>query len=397
MSATAQLGQQALSRARRGTIAIFVLLGAIQGSLASRMPALKTQAGLSDGLLGLALLGIPLGSLLAVQVTGRWISRRGSSTVTIISSLIMSIAIIAPAVTAGFATLTVSLVLVGIGIGLTDAAMNAHAVTVEKAYRRRIMSSFHGFASLGNLTGALAGALAVHLGWGVPIQFGIVAAAGLTITGYLRTSLLPGSADAHPTDTDAGIPAPRTPWSLALALLAGIALLSWMTEHAVADWSAVYLRDQLDTSASAATYGYAVFAGCMIITRFSADRLTAHLGPRKMLLGGGLIAGAGLAAGLAGGTPLGFILGCGLVGIGMAGVVPIVFTTAGNLPGVSAGSAVSKVAGVAFAGSLIGPPLIGVVAELTTLQAALYLVAGSALLIAILGPTATNDRIRRLK
>lgn len=359
------------------------------------MPALKARAGLSDGLLGLALLGIPLGSLLAVQVTGRWISRRGSSTVTIISSLVMAIAIVAPAITSGFATLTASLVLVGIGIGLTDAAMNAHAVTVEKAYRRRIMSSFHGFASLGNLTGALAGTVAVHLGWGVPIQFGIVAAVGLMAVGYPRATLLPGSADAHPTGIDAGTPRPRTPWSVALLLLAVIALLSWMTEHAVADWSAVYLRDQLDTSASVATYGYAVFAGCMIVTRFIADWLTGHLGPRWMLLGGGLIAGVGLTVGLAGGTPLGFILGCGLVGVGMAGIVPIVFTTAGNLPGVSAGSAVSKVAGVAFAGSLVGPPLIGVLAELTTLSAALYLVAGAALLIAILGPVATSQRLQQ--
>ena len=131
--------RQRLLRARLGTAVIFVLLGSMQGTLASRMPALKTNAGLDDGLLGLALLGIPLGSILAVQVTGRWIGRRGSSPVTNVGVVFMCAAVVTPAFATGFVTLLAALIMVGIGIGLTDTAMNTHAVTVEKGYRRPII------------------------------------------------------------------------------------------------------------------------------------------------------------------------------------------------------------------------------------------------------------------
>ena len=382
---------QRLSRARLGTAVIFVLLGSMQGTLASRMPALKTNAGLDDGLLGLALLGIPLGSILAVQVTGRWIGRRGSSPVTNVGVIFMCAAVVTPAFAPGFVTLLAALIMVGIGIGLTDTAMNTHAVTVEKGYRRPIMSSFHGFASLGNLLGALGGLVAAYAGVPPQIQFPVVGGVGLAAGLLVRPALLPGTADAQVVDvTSSARSRHRDPWSGTLVLLAGIALLAWMTEHAIGDWSAVYFRDHLNASGSVATYGYASFATCMVVTRFLADRLTARLGPAWMLRCGGLVAGIGLGAGLVSDSLIGATIGCGLVGIGMAGIVPIVFTAAGNLPGISAGSAVSKVAGVAFAGSLIGPPLIGLTADLTSLRTGLFLVAAAALVIGLAGPAAVR-------
>jgi MFS family permease len=165
-----------------------------------------------------------------------------------------------------------------------------------------------------------------------------------------------------------------------------------MTEHAIADWSAVYLRDQLAAPGDVATYGYAVFAAFMVVTRFVSDRMVARLGPRRVLRWGGLIAGGGLAVGLLTATVAGTVVGCGLVGIGMAGVVPIVFTAAGSSPGISASYAVSRVAGVAFAGSLVGPPLIGFTAGLTSLRTALLLVAVAAVLIGLVGPRAVRTR-----
>jgi MFS family permease len=127
----------------------------------------------------------------------------------------------------------------------------------------------------------------------------------------------------------------------------------------------------------------------MVVTRLVSDRVVARLGPRRVLPWGGLIAGGGLAVGLATGTVAGTVVGCGLVGVGMAGVVPIVFTAAGNTPGISASYAVSMVAGVAFAGSLIGPLLIGVTAGLTSLRAALFLIA-VAVVIGLAGPRAVK-------
>jgi MFS family permease len=396
-----------LRRARLATAVVFVLLGVVQGTLASRMPALKAHATLSDGPLGLALLGVPLGSILAVQVTGRWMARRGSAPVTLAGAVAMCATSVLPAYATSFALLTGALVLLGVGIGLTDTAMNAHAVLVEKGHARPIMASFHAFASLGNLVGALLGAGAARLGLTPQVQFPVVAGLALVVTLAVHRGLLPGSTDAAGSPDAAGtgaavdehgasLPPPvrRTParWSGTLVLLAVVALLAWMSEHAVADWSAVYLRDRLGASASLATYGYALFAATMVLTRFLSDRVVARFGPRRVLRWGGLLAGAGLAVGLATGTVVGGVVGFGLVGIGMAGVVPVVFTAAGDQPGLSAGHAVSRVAGVAFTGSLVGPPLIGLVADLLSLRVALLVVAAGAVLIGVLGPVALRAR-----
>lgn len=380
-----------LVRARWATAVVFVLLGVVQGSLASRMPALKAYAGLSDSLLGLTLLGIPAGSILAAQVTGPWMSRRGSSPVVVAGCAFMCLTLVAPAYSPDFATFLGAMVVVGFGIGLTDTAMNAHAVLVENGYARPIMSSFHAFASLGNFVGAAIGAVAAALAVEPQVQFPVVTGLTLVVTVVARGGLLPAADDiAHIPGLDTDRAARRARWTPTLALLAGIALLAWMTEHAIADWSAVYLRDQLSAPGDVATYGYAVFATFMVVTRFVSDRVVARLGPRRVLRWGGLVAGLGLAVGLATGTVVGTVVGCGLVGIGMAGVVPIVFTAAGNTPGMSAGYAVSKVAGVAFAGSLIGPPLIGFTAGLTSLRTALFLVAVAAVLIGLAGPRAVR-------
>jgi hypothetical protein len=166
--------------------------------------------------------------------------------------------------------------------------------------------------------------------------------------------LLPAEADAHPVD-DGYAGSHRTPWTRTLVLLATIAFLAMLAELAVADWSAVYLRDSLGSSASVAAFGYACFSLTMVVTRFLADRITASLGYASMLRWGGLAAGTALAIGLATNTVIGAVMGWSIVGIGMAAIVPIVFTLTGNLPGVPTGAALSKVVGSATRG-MIGRP-----------------------------------------
>jgi MFS family permease len=383
--------QGRLTGARRATAVVFLLLGVVQGSLASRMPALQAHADLTEGLLGLALLGIPAGSILAAQITGPWMSRRGSSSAMVVGGALMCLTLVAPAYSPNFPTFLGAMVLVGFGIGLTDTAMNAHAVVVETGYGRPIMSSFHAFVSLGNFAGAAIGAAAAGLAIAPQVQFPVVAVLCLVVGVTVRGALLPAAADVpSPGPVAVGRAARRSRWTTTLVLLAGIALLAWLTEHAIADWSAVYLRDQLAAPGDVANYGYAVFAAFMVVTRFVSDRVVGRLGPRRVLRWGGLIAGGGLAVGLSTGTVAGTVVGCGLVGIGMAGVVPIVFTAAGNSPGIPASYAVSRVAGVAFAGSLIGPPLIGFTAGLTSLRTALLLVAAAAIVIGLVGPRAVR-------
>ena len=322
-----------LARSRVATAVIFVLLGLAVGVLAARMPAIKSHAGLSNGMLGLALLGMPIGSIASIQVTGRSIARWRSSPLTSLGVVVMCVALVAPPFATGFPTLLMSLMLFGIGVGFTDTAMNAHAVTVEQGYRRPIMSSFHGFASLGQLVGAVGGALTAHLGISPKIYFVTAGVAALVVGLVVRARLLPGVADTHnPHEHESGDH--RAPWSRTLVLLAAVAFLSLLAELAVADWSAVYLRDNLAAAASVATYGYALFALAMVCTRFFADRVIARLGPARVLGYGGVAAGLALAVGLVTDNVVGVVIAWGVVGIGMAGVVPIVFTTTGNLRGV---------------------------------------------------------------
>ena len=356
-----------LFRSRVATSVVFVLLGVLQGTLAARMPAIKDGADLSNGTLGLALLGMPLGSLAAIQVTGRLIARWGSSPVTFAGLLVLCVATAGPSFATGFATLLPALILFGIGLGLTDTAMNAQAVTVERGYGRPIMSSFHGYASLGALAGAVGGAVGAHLGVSIQVYFPAVAAVAVVVGIIVHHWLLPPEADAHPVD-DRYAGSHRTPWTRTLVLLATIAFLAMLAELAVADWSAVYLRDSLGSSASVAAFGYACFSLTMVVTRFLADRITASLGYDSMLRWGGLAAGTALAIGLATNTVIGAVMGWSIVGIGMAAIVPIVFTLTGNLPGVPTGAALSKVVGIGYLGSMIGPPLIGLTAEATTLK-----------------------------
>jgi len=378
-----------LARSRVATAVTFVLLGLLVGVLAARMPAIKSHAGLSNGMLGLALLGMPIGSIVSIQVTGRSIARWGSSPLTSLGVVVMCVAVVAPPFATGFATLLMSLMLFGIGVGFTDTAMNAHAVTVEQGYRRPIMSSFHGFASLGQLVGAIGGGLTAHLGISPKLYFVTARVAALVVGLVVRAWLLPGAADTHnPDEHESGDH--RAPWSRTLVLLAAVAFLSLLAELAVADWSAVYLRDNLSTAASVATYGYALFSLAMVCTRFFADRVIARLGPARVLGFGGLAAGLALVVGLVTNSVVGVVIAWGIVGIGMAGVVPIVFTTTGNLRGVPAGGALSKVVGVGYTGSLIGPPLIGLTAEATTLKTALFLIAAACLTIGIIGPMAAR-------
>ena len=371
---------------------MFVVLGVVIGTLAGRMPDLKAQADLTDGALGIALVGVPVGSLLAIQLTARVISAFGSGPVTRCGSVVMGLAVLLLPLAHGLVGLLGALLVLGAGVGLTDTAMNAQAVTVERGLGRRIMSSMHACASLGMLLGALGATLAVRLGWGIGVHVLVVAVVGVAAAAVAGLGLLPGAADAHSGPTGTADGKRRHPWTATLVLLSATALLAWLTEHAMADWSAVYLRDGLGSGPVVATVGYAAFTVAMVAMRLLGDAVTTHLGAARVLRLGGLVVGAGLGGGLLSDTVAGTIAGFGLVGIGMAVVVPITFTEAGNLPDVPPARAVSRLAGTAYTGSLLGPPLVGWVAEATSLRTALLLLAAGCVAIGIASPRAVGHR-----
>jgi len=269
------------------------------------------------------------------------------------------------------------LALYGACNGTLDVAMNAQAVTVEEHYRRPLMSSFHGLWSLGGVTGAAAASGAMALGVGqvrhvvavVIVSAGIVAVA---LRGLLSSTLR----SEHP----ARVFVTPSPTLLGLGLLTFCGLL---VEGAVGDWSAVYLREALGSTAAMAAAGFAAFALTMAAGRFLGDRLSSLLGPSRLLQVSAITAAVGLGGALLLRIPSVAIVGFGLVGLGIANVIPVVFSAAGRVGGVPAGTALAAVATTGYGGYLTGPPLIGLAAEVTSLPVALGIVSAACALIAV--------------
>lgn len=359
---------------------VFLCFGADYANLAPRLPQIKHSLGLSDGALGIALLGSPVGTVCAVRFAGWAIGRWGSRRVTRCGALTMAGALVLPALAWNLGTLAAGLAVLGAGLGATDVAMNSQGVAVERGVGRPIMSGLHGAYSVGALLGALLASAAAHLGVPPVTQFTVVAAL-LALTVWFGTGGLLRD-DGAPVEQP---PGGRThgAWSLTVLLLGVIGLCSFVGEGAVDNWSSVYLRDGLGAGAGVAGLGFAGCAGAMAVVRLSGDRLVARFGRVAVLRVGALVSAFGLAAGLWMDNEVGGIVGFTAFGAGAALVAPVTFSAAGNLPGLPAGAAISYVTGIAYLGFLVGPPVIGFTAEAAGLRGSLVIPAALAVVIVV--------------
>jgi HAD superfamily hydrolase (TIGR01509 family) len=368
--------------ARVAITATFAINGLLYGAWAARIPAVSDRLSLGAGELGLALACIAAGSLVAMPAAGwaaaRWGSRRATRTALAAFTLASGVVALAPS---GLALGALCFFL-GASAGSLDVCMNAHGVALERRVGRPILSSLHAAFSLGGLAGAATGALAaagdvdarVHLA----ALSALCAAVGLTLT----TRLLPASADARaPGEPRRALPRAARGRIALLGLLAFCCLLA---EGAAADWSAVYADRSLAASAGVAALAYAAFSATMALGRLGGDGLTARIGSVRLVRTGGLVAAAGLGAALLIEAPAAAIAGFACLGIGLAAVIPAVFRAAGNVPGTSSAPALAAVSTTGYLGFLAGPPLIGGLAELTSLPAALAVLPLLAALVAAL-------------
>ncbi len=371
--------------ARVAVSGIFALNGALLANWIARIPAVKSQLALSDADLGLALLGLAVGALLAFPIAGWSIGRFGSRRVMVLSLLLMCAALPAAALAPSLPLLALALVFLGAGNGATDVAMNAQAVEVEKAYRQPILSSFHAMWSLGSLLGAGTGGLLAGAGIEPLSHFLLVAAVVALGVALVRPRLLQSAPRAA-----AGPIFSRPPRALL-----GVGLLIFgaaIGEGAMADWGAVYLRDELGTSEAFAAAGYAAFAGAMLVGRLLGDALTTRWGAVGMAAQGGLVAALGLSFSLLAAAPWAVLVGFAGVGWGLASAFPLAFGAAGNTPGMNEGVALAAVATMGYGGFLLGPPLIGFLAEATSLQLALWAVVASTLMVTALSPSLRRSK-----
>lgn len=357
---------------------VFAVNGLLFGSWFTRIPGVQSQLGLSEGELGLALLGVPLGSLLSMPAAGWLASRFGAGRVTFWASLAFCAAALGPVLAGNVWLLALALALLGASNGLMDIAMNAEAAAQEERLKLHIMATFHALYSIGGAVGAVLGGLAAGLGLAAPLHLGALALAGAAVVVGRRASLLDG-----PRGSAAG-PAFAVP-SRALLPLAVMAFCVLMGEGAIGDWSAVYLRNTLEAGALLAGAGFAGFSLAMTVGRLYGDVWVQRYGARAMVCGGALLAALGLGLGLLLAQPWAAVLGFTCVGLGYAGLVPILFRAAARAPGMAPGVSLAAVASVGYAGFLCGPPVIGLLAEAMGLGAALGILVGLSLLVAALG------------
>ena len=366
------------ARARAAVSAVFFLTGAGTANWAVRIPAVQERLGLSERALGVALLGVSVGALIAMPVAGRLVARHGSRPVTWAAAVAFAAALALPALAPSLTWLALSLVALGLANGLLDVSMNSQAAAVQGRYREPIMGRIHALYSLGGLAGAALGGrvaaegidAAPHLAAvGLALALGAVAA-GL--------GMLPARADAAPDRSPSVRP------TRPLVLLGIVAFAVLFGEGAMANWSAVYLREVAGAGPGLAAAGFAAFSLTMAAGRAAGDALTTRLGAARLASAGGIVAALGIATAVAIPRPWAAVVGFGAVGAGLSSVFPSVLAAASRLPGVVPGAAIAVVSMCGYSGLLAGPPLIGVVAGALTLRGGLALVALTSLAVAAL-------------
>ena len=368
---------QLVRRARRATAVVFAVHGCVTGSFAARVPWIASHVGVGVGRLGIALLMVGFGAMLAMPFSGRLAHRFALRPLVTGTIVAWCLALVLPALPTTLVLLCVVLLGFGAAAGLADMAMNAEGVLVEKAFGKSVMSSFHGFWSVGVLAGSAVSALAAHGGIDARLQFAVEALV-LAAIGAAAAQLL---LDDAPASDIAPPPTFALP-TRAVLLIGLVGLCSVFAEQAGTDWSALYLRDELGGSASTAALAVSAFAVAMASVRLVGDRVIRKLGPVRTVRLSGVCAAVGaVAVVLAPSAGVG-LAAFALLGIGVALVVPLVFAAAGRV-GPSPARSIAGVAGIAYASGLVAPGVIGLVASASSLTASFLLVAGLVAVIAL--------------
>jgi MFS family permease len=377
---------------------VFVVQGLLFASWTAHIPDVKAHLGLTDGTLGFALLGAPVGSVIAMIASSWLLPRVGSRRIVQVALVGYCAAGPLVGLTGSLAALFAALFVWGAFQGTLDVAMNTQAIAVERTGQRVLMSGLHGSWSIGSFAGAGIGALAVAAGISLSIQLLVLGTIALLAAGLLTVRMLPVAAE-HPAIPNAPADAGQRPgrpasrWSGGMVLLGAIAFAAMLCEGATADWAAVYLSGPLHATGVVPGLGYAAFALAMVTVRLSGNRLLTRFRPDRLLPALAVVAMAGFAAALLIAEPPAALLGFGCLGIGLASVIPAVFSAAGRIPGLPAGTAVATASACGWAGFVCGPPVIGRLSEWASLPVALGLLP---LLTAfIVAGTLTSPALRR--
>ncbi|MEU0249925.1 MFS transporter [Streptomyces sp. NPDC006235] len=367
--------ERVLRASRVVTFVYFVLNGTLLGMWVVQIPAIEERVGISHAALGGFLVLLGAGAFAGMQVGGRLSDRLGTRAVVPLAGVLCSATLVLPGLARESWALGAALLLFGFGNGTLDVSMNAHAVQVEKAYGRPVMSAFHATFSVGGVLAALAGAAAIGIGWGPATTLGTAAGLGVIIALLSARGLLPtvpatpvADAEGEPEGKKRAVPA-------RIWLLAVLALLVMLCEGAANDWSVLHLQSVLDAPESTAAFAYGTYAATMTVGRLLADRISARFGPVAVLRYGAALAAVGITVVALSPWIWAALTGWALFGLGLSGCIPQLFSAAGHADPAAAGTNVSRVAGLGYIGMLAGPAVIGWMTHLMALNHTFLLLA----------------------
>jgi len=358
------------TRLHRIAVSVFFFIAGLTfASWASRIPDIKTKLQLTEAGLGAVLFALPVGQLVSLPLSGWLTSRFGSRQMLIGAAILFPLTLLLLALAATTWQLIAALFFFGLWANLINIAMNTQAVGVEKMYGRSIMASFHGLWSLAGFTGAAIGSLFVSADISPLLHFSIVC----TLTGLLvftfYKNTLPNSFESNSAQPLFVKPDRR------ILMLGLIAFCCMVCEGAMADWSGVYFQKVVQTPVAYTTLGFVAFMGTMATGRFLGDNLVTKFGVKNILQISGILIAAGLMTLVLLPFTATAIAGCLLVGFGVSCVVPVIFSLAGKSTGMSPGLALAAVSTISFLGFLIGPPLIGFIAQAASLRWSFTIIA----------------------
>jgi len=389
---------------RRARVAVGILFftnGAIFANLLPRYPSIKAELGLTNVEFGAAVAASPLGALIAGLAAGVLIRRYRSARVAVAATVVASIGILLAGLAPGWLVLAMALFLAGAMDSITDVAQNSHALRVQRLYGRSIINSFHAVWSIGAVAGGLMGAAAAQIGLPLLLHLSISAvvfsALAVLSLMWLLTGPEPepgegGAAHAHEpaADPEGGVARGASPRALGLVakygvLLALVVIASGgaIVEDAGSTWSAIYLSRDLGASAFVAGLGFISLQGMQFIGRMLGDRMVDRFGQRAVARLGGVLVLAGMGGALAFPGVVGTIVGFGVAGFGVATLIPAAMQAADELPGFRPGTGLTIVGWLLRLGFLVSPPVVGAIADASSLRFGLLFIPAAGLLVLV--------------
>jgi MFS family permease len=390
-AAAAPVREARATTARWAVTVVFGIAGATIATLSVRTPSLKAVHGLSAGELGLLTTCFGLAGLAAMQVLGGLAARWGSAWIVRGAVLAMPVALVAVGLVPGLPALVAAMALFGLVNGALDVTMNAHGVAVERALGRPILNGCHAAWSIGAVAGSLAGGAAAQAGWSLGRHYAVTAAVLVVVGVVAGVRLLPAHADRR-TGTEPRARA-KGGWSRRVLLLGAMGSSVLVCEASVANWSGVLLHEHLGAAMGVASLGYIAFQACETGGRLFGDRLSQRYPARLLIRTGALIGAAGVVLAVASRWPAGAVVGFALLGVGLATPLPVLFSVVGHL-GSREGAAgmVARFSTMTFSGILVGPAVIGWIAQAVGLTWTLAALAPLLLLVASAARIADPER-----